>query len=101
MQQIDSNISEEIIYWNFASGEELQLIPNVGPVIAEANIASRDASGSLDQGTLETLMRKKLDSAVLHILDFSPKITLPVRRSSAASRYRAEEDGLESVPFPA
>ena len=34
-------MSEHIIYLNFASAEELQLIPNVGPVIADAIIALR------------------------------------------------------------
>ena len=90
-------MSEHIIYLNFASAEELQLIPNVGPVIADAIIALRDSRGSLDQGTLETLMRTKLDSAVLQILDFRPNINMPVRRPSAASALRAEEEGLGSV----
>ena len=42
-------------------------------------------------------MRTKLDSAVLHVLDFSPNKSWPMRRPSTAPAYRAEEVGLGSV----
>ena len=80
---------------NYTSEEELKLIPYIGPTTAQVIIALRDTKGSLHQDTLETLIRTKLDSAVFHVLDFTPNNSLSVRRTS--SGYRAEEEGLGSM----
>ena len=50
LQQIEPNMSKEIIYFKFASAKELQLIPNIGPFTAQAIIALRDTRDSIDQG---------------------------------------------------
>ena len=55
------------IYLTYTNEEELQLIPYIGPTNAQTITALRENKGSLDQDTLETLIRTKLDSAFFHV----------------------------------
>ena len=75
-------MSINIIYLTYIYEQELQLIPYIGPTNAQTIIALGETKGSLDQDTLETLIRTKLDSAVFRVLDFISYTCLPVRRTS-------------------
>ena len=81
-----------IIYLTYTNDKELQLIPYIGPTNAQTIIALRETKGSLDQDTLETLLRTKLDSAVFRVLDFISYTCLPV-----SHEYRAEGERLGSM----
>ena len=69
---------ERLIRVNFATVEDLQRIPHIGPKSAYAIITLRESHGNLTFQTLQTFLRTKFDAETLEMLDFTPNVSLPV-----------------------
>ena len=63
---------------NFATVEDLQRIPHVGPKVACAIITLRESHGNLTLDTLQTFLRVKFNAETLEMLDFTRNVGLPV-----------------------
>ena len=69
---------ERLIPVNFATVEDLQRIPHVGPKVACAIITLRESHGNLTLDTLQTFLRVKFNAETLEMLDFTRNVGLPV-----------------------
>ena len=69
---------EKPIPVNFATVEDLQRIPHVGPKVACAIITLRESHGNLTLDTLQTFLRIKFNAETLEMLDFTRNVGLPV-----------------------
>jgi len=58
---------------NFASADELQLIPGSGPQTAKTIVAVRRMQGNITPELLEALMRRNIQSETMEILDFQER----------------------------
>lgn len=95
---MSSNV-EYPIRVNFATVQELQLIPQIGPKVACALIELRESNGNLTLETLQTFLRTKFDAETLEFLDFTRNVCLPV----APAQYGLEEEeepGVEERQRP-
>ena len=63
---------------NFATVEDLQRNPHIGPKVACAIITLRESHGNLTLDTLQTFLRVKFNAEALEILDFTRNVALPV-----------------------
>ena len=61
---------------NFATVEDLQSIPHIGPKVACTLIALRESQGNLTLETLQTFLRAKFDEETLAMLDFSRNVVM-------------------------
>ena len=93
---------ERPIRVNFATVEDLQRIPHVGPKVACAIITSRESHGYLTLGTLQTFLRTKFDAETLVMLDFTRNVGLPVLQlpHEQFDFEGGEEAGLEERQRP-
>ena len=69
---------ERLIRVNFATVEDLQRLPHIGPKVAYAIITLRESHGNLTFHTLQTFLRTKFDAETLEMLDFTRNVSLPV-----------------------
>ena len=82
---------------NFATVEDLQRIPHVGPKVACAINTLRESHNNLTLDTLQTFLRVKFYAETLEMLDFTRNVVLPVLQlpHEQFDFERWEEAGLE------
>ena len=87
---------------NFATVEDLQRIPHVGPKVACAIITLRESHGNLTLDTLQTFLRVKFNAETLEMLDFTRNVGLPVLQMphEQFDFEGGEEAGLEERQRP-
>ena len=90
---------------NFATVEDLQRIPHVGPKVACAIITLRESHGNLTLHyniTLQTFLRVKFNAETLEMLDFTRNVGLPVLQlpHQQFGFEGGEEAGLEERQKP-
>ena len=87
---------------NFATVEDLQRIPHVGPKVACAIITLRESHGNLTLDTLQTFLRVKFNAETLEMLDFKCNVGLPVLQlpHEQFDFEGGEEAGLEERQRP-
>ena len=66
---------ERTIRVNFATVEDLQRIPHVGPKVICAIITLRKIYGNLTLDTLQTFLRAKFDTETLEMLDVTRNVS--------------------------
>ena len=88
---------EKPIRVNFATVEDLQRIPHVGPKVAYAIITLQESHGNVTLDALQTFLRTKFDAETLEMLDFTRNVSLPVLQlpHEQFDFERGEEFGLE------
>ena len=93
---------ERLIPVNFATVEDLQRIPHVGPKVACAIITLRESHGNLTLDTLQTFLRVKFNAETLEMLDFTRNVGLPVLQMphEQFDFEGGEEAGLEERQRP-
>ena len=93
---------ENPIHVNFATVEDLQRIPHVGPQVACAIITLQESHGSLTLDTLQTFLPVKFDAETLEMLDFTRNVSLPVLQlpHEQLDFEGVEEAGLEERQRP-
>ena len=93
---------ERLIPVNFATVEDLQRIPHVGPKVACAIITLRESHGNLTLDTLQTFLRIKFNAETLEMLDFTRNVGLPVLQlpHEQFDFEGGEEAGLEERQRP-
>ena len=93
---------ERLIPVNFATVEDLQRIPHVGPKVACAIITLRESHGNLTLDTLQTFLRVKFNAETLEMLDFTHNVGLPVLQMphEQFDFEGGEEAGLEERQRP-
>ena len=93
---------ERLIPVNFATVEDLQRIPHVGPKVACAIITLRESHGNLTLDTLQTFLRVKFNAETLEMLDFTRNVGLPVLQlpHEQFDFEGGEEAGLEERQSP-
>ena len=87
---------------NFATVEDLQRIPHVGPNVACAIITLRESHGNLTLDTLQTFLRVRFNAETLEMLDFTRNVGLPVLQlpHEQFDFEGGEEAGLEERQSP-
>ena len=87
---------------NFATVEDLQRIPHVGPKVACAIITLRESHGNLTLDTLQTILRVKFNAETVEMLDFTRNVGLPVLQlpHEQFDFEGGEEAGLEERQRP-
>ena len=87
---------------NFATVDDLQNIPHVGPKVACAITTLRESHGNLTLDTLQTFLRVKFNAETLEMLDFTRNVGLPVLQlpHERFDFERGEEVGLEERQRP-
>ena len=93
---------DRLIPVNFATVEDLQRIPHVGPKVACAIITLRESHGNLTLDTLQTFLRVKFNAETLEMLDFTRNVGLPVLQlpNEQSDLEGGEEAGLEERQRP-
>ena len=87
---------------NFATVEDLQRIPHVGPKVACAIITLQENHGNLTLDTLQSFLRVKFNAETLEMLDFTRNVGLPVLQlpHEQFDFEGGEEAGLEERQRP-
>ena len=80
---------------NFASPEDLRLIPGVGSRLAKNILLLRESHGILDVELLQALMRRPLRPEIKQTLDFSRNQELTVVEKGRSGWYSSDEDSVE------
>ena len=93
---------ERLIPVNFATVEDLQRIPHVGPKVACAIITLQESHGNLTLDTLQTFLRVQFNAETLEMLDFTCNVGLPVLQlpHEQFDFEGGEEAGLEERQRP-
>ena len=80
---------------NFASPEDLRLIPGVGSRLAKNILLLRESHGNLDVELLQALMGRPLRPEIKQTLDFSRNPELTVVERGRSGWYSSDEDSFE------